>query len=36
MKNGLARVAPENAKQAFLGDFATTGKSDFELFRFSI
>jgi hypothetical protein len=35
MTNGLAREAPENAKQAFLGDFAATGETDLELFRYT-
>jgi hypothetical protein len=34
MRNGLDGAVPENAKRAFSGGFAATGKTDFELFRF--
>jgi oxygen-independent coproporphyrinogen-3 oxidase len=36
MRNRPDRAAPENAELAFLGDFAATGGTDFELFRCKI
>jgi len=35
MRNSLDGAAPENAKQAFSGDFAATGETDFELIHYS-
>jgi hypothetical protein len=34
MRNRSDGAAPENAELAFSGDFAATGGTDFELFRF--
>jgi len=35
MRNRPDGAAPENAELAFSGDFAATGRSDFELFRYN-
>jgi len=34
MRNGPDRAAPKNAKQAFSGGFAATGRTDFELIHY--
>ena len=36
MRNGLDGVTPENAKRAFSGAFVTRGKTDFELFHYTV